>query len=95
MPFVSGNPNTPTGRSKTKLARGGIVTRPTNALIGEAGAEAVIPLEKAGKHGIGTTNVYVNGVIVGTQEELAKLIDDALTNRLMGSTKLPIGITQQ
>ena len=29
---------------KVKLAEGGIVTKPTNALIGEAGPEAVVPL---------------------------------------------------
>ena len=29
---------------KVKLAEGGIVSRPTNALIGEAGPEAVVPL---------------------------------------------------
>jgi len=35
------------------LAEGGFVNRPTNALIGEAGPEAVIPLKKMG--GMGTT----------------------------------------
>lgn len=37
-----------TGGSKSdlKLATGGLVTRPTNALIGEAGPEVVIPLNK-------------------------------------------------
>lgn len=35
------------------LAEGGVVTGPTFALIGEAGPEAVIPLGKAGKMGIG------------------------------------------
>jgi len=37
------------------LADGGIVTRPTLALIGEAGAEAVIPLSKMNQGG----NIYV------------------------------------
>ena len=32
-----------------KLAEGGIVTRPTLALVGEAGPEAVIPLDKASR----------------------------------------------
>lgn len=43
------------------LAEGGIVTGPTLAMIGEAGPEAVIPLDRAG--GIGGTNVtiHVNG----------------------------------
>jgi hypothetical protein len=33
-------------REDTELAIGGIVTKPTRALVGEAGAEAVIPLDK-------------------------------------------------
>ena len=33
-------------KPKTKLADGGIVTEPTKALVGEAGPEAVIPLDK-------------------------------------------------
>jgi hypothetical protein len=37
---------TPTAIEDTGLATGGIVTGPTRALIGEAGAEAVIPLDK-------------------------------------------------
>lgn len=36
-----------------QLANGGIVTRPTLAMIGEAGDEAVIPLNKAGRFGMG------------------------------------------
>jgi hypothetical protein len=42
------------------MAAGGIVTGPTLALIGEAGPEAVIPLDRMG--GMGTTvNISVNG----------------------------------
>ena len=37
------------------FASGGIVTRPTLAMIGERGPEAVVPLGK----GMGTTNIYV------------------------------------
>jgi hypothetical protein len=44
----------------TPLAVGGIVTRPTQALIGEAGPEAVIPLDKLGKMGGNTYNITVN-----------------------------------
>ena len=41
------------------LASGGIVTRPTLAMIGEGGEpEAVIPLSKMG--GMGTMNITVN-----------------------------------
>lgn len=46
------------GWSVPKMATGGIVTAPTLALIGEAGPEAVVPLDRAG--GMGTTNVTIN-----------------------------------
>jgi hypothetical protein len=42
------------------LAQGGIVNSPTLALIGEAGPEAVVPLDRAGSMG-GTVNINVNG----------------------------------
>lgn len=42
----------------TPFANGGIVTRPTMGLVGEAGPEAVIPLNKAGGFGGVTVNVY-------------------------------------
>ena len=64
-------------REDTELAMGGIVTKPTKALVGEAGAEAVIPLDKlmaefkemrailtqiANREG----TVYLDGTKVGT-----------------------------
>ena len=46
------------------LAKGGIVTRPTLALIGEAGPEAVVPLSRPGAqqfgHGINVENLTIN-----------------------------------
>jgi len=42
------------------LADGGIVTGPTLAMIGEAGPEAVIPLNRAGGMGMGSNNITVN-----------------------------------
>lgn len=43
------------------LAKGGIVNRPTLALIGEAGPEAVVPLNGRNGAGLGNTiNIYVN-----------------------------------
>jgi len=41
-----------------QLAKGGIVTRPTLAMLGEAGPEAVTPLGRAG--GVGGTTIVVN-----------------------------------
>lgn len=58
------------------LADGGIVTRPTLALIGEAGPEAVVPLSRGG--GMGTTvNVYVTQPL-GTPAQIARVVNDAL-----------------
>lgn len=42
-----------------KMADGGIVTGPTMALIGEAGPEAVVPLDRMG--GMGNVTINVNG----------------------------------
>jgi hypothetical protein len=54
------------------LADGGIVTGPINALIGEAGPEAVIPLDRMG--GMGNTyNITVNA---GMGTDGAKLGED-------------------
>ncbi len=53
--------------SGPKMAAGGIVTRATTALIGEAGPEAVIPLSKMG--GMGTTvNITVNGSVTSASD---------------------------
>lgn len=41
-----------------RLAEGGIVTRPTIAMIGEAGAEAIIPLKNGG--GFGGSNISIS-----------------------------------
>jgi hypothetical protein len=62
----------------TAMAEGGIVTKPTAALIGEAGSEAVIPLDRMG--GFGTTvNVNVAGSVI-SEGELQSVIQDALYN---------------
>jgi hypothetical protein len=60
------------------MAEGGVVTQPTLAMIGEAGAEAVIPLDKMGSMG---TNVVVNvaGSVI-SEGELQSVIQDALYN---------------
>ena len=55
------------------LAEGGIVTRGTLALVGEAGAEAVIPLSQAGAFGGTTINVTVQGS-VSTERDLVEAI---------------------
>lgn len=61
---------------------GGIVTRPTIGLLGEAGAEAVIPLSRLGGAGIGGATIVVNfsGDIYSTREIAEKLASDFARN---------------
>ena len=49
------------GLAVPAMAQGGIVTGPTLALIGEAGPEAVIPLDRLGNMGGATYQINVNG----------------------------------
>lgn len=51
-----------------KLAKGGIVSKPTIAMIGEAGPEAVVPLSKMNQMGGGGgVTVIVNGDVTGRE----------------------------
>jgi hypothetical protein len=61
-----------------KMAEGGIVSKPTMAMIGEAGAEAVIPLDRMGSMG---TKVVVNvqGSVI-SEGQLQSVIQDVLYN---------------
>lgn len=64
-----------------KLAGGGVVTRPTIAMIGEAGPEAVVPLDRAGFGGSTIVHVDARGALLGdlaSQRQLASLIEDAV-----------------
>jgi hypothetical protein len=68
------------------LAAGGIVTRPTLALLGEAGPEAVVPL---GRRGTGTGEVHhhwhFHDSVIGNEAVLARTVTDAMrTARVRG-----------
>jgi len=59
------------------LAKGGIVTAPTLALIGEAGPEAVVPL--SGRNGMGATyNITVNAGIGTDGAEVGRQVIDSI-----------------
>jgi len=61
-----------TGTSPQQMASGGIVRRPTFALIGESGPEAVIPLGRGG--GIGSTIVInIAGSVISEGELMKKV----------------------
>lgn len=77
--FTPSGELTPRGRNQiAPMADGGIVTRPTQALIGEAGAEAVIPLDRMGGMGQRVT-INVAGSVI-SEGQLQSVIQDVLYN---------------
>lgn len=72
------------------LAQGGIVTRPTLAVLGEAGPEAVVPLGRGVGTGVGATyHIVVNALDARTA---ADAVLEALVN-LENSGRLTPGVT--
>jgi hypothetical protein len=74
------------------LAKGGIVNRPTVALIGEAGPEAVVPLSgrNAPRMGGGVTvQVNLNGFAIGSEAELTRYLEQAFI-RAVRTTGRPL-----
>lgn len=55
------------------LAEGGIVNRPTLAMVGEAGPEAVIPLNKLGSFGGGNITITINNPEFKNQDDEARM----------------------
>ena len=66
-----------TGLGIPAMAEGGIVNKPTLALIGEAGPEAVVPLSKMSAGGGGDVNINVTGGLA-TSAEIGQAITNAL-----------------
>lgn len=64
------------GKGLLGLQAGGIVTRPTPALLGERGPEAVIPLNKANKMGQTINFNPVFNVLVSDREDFDRMIRD-------------------
>ena len=76
--YFRDNPNLDPMSGKPRLAEGGIVTKPTMAMIGEAGSEAVIPLDRMGSMGTRVT-VNVAGSVI-SEGQLQSVIQDVLYN---------------
>ena len=75
------------------LAEGGIVTKPTLAMIGEAGAEAVIPLNKGGMGGGINVTVNVGGSVVQEQDLAVSVRDQiAILMRRRGLNPSILGV---
>ena len=74
------------------LAEGGIVTKPTLAMIGEAGAEAVVPLSKGLMGGINVV-VNVQGSVVQEQDLAVSVRDQiAILMRRRGLNPSILGV---
>jgi len=62
----------------TKFAKGGIVTQPMMGMVGEAGPEAIIPLNKAGGALGNTYNITVNAGMGTDGASVGRVIVDAI-----------------
>jgi hypothetical protein len=68
------------------MAAGGVVSSPTLALIGEAGPEAVVPLDRMGAMGGGDVNIYVQGADPNA-------VVDALRTYMFRNGSVPIRVS--
>lgn len=75
------------GTNIPKMAKGGIVNRETLAIIGEAGPEAVIPLDRLGQMGGNVNNVTIN-VSGGDPNAVV----DAITKWYRQNGPLPVAV---
>ena len=77
------------------LAEGGFVTKPTLAVVGAAGAEAVIPLNKAGSFGGTSINLTVNAGMGTDGAEVGQQIGTALQAWSRQNGSIPITTVAQ
>ena len=74
----------------TPFADGGIVTQPTLGLVGEAGPEAIIPLNR--QSGLGNTyNIIFKGNSFMGEDDLAEQVGDKLMDVIKQTTKISYG----
>ena len=83
-PTIPGIETSPGVFQPPKAARGGIATRPTMAMVGEAGPEAIIPLSRGG---FGDTfNITVMGNTWGTEDLVERLREEFLKIKSKNTT---------
>lgn len=98
---ISGGADTTTDSGATAFARGGIVTKPTMGLIGEAGAEAVLPLSRlpsmmrniaaaGGGSGGNTYNLDLRGAAPGVGDEVRRALRE-LENGIIAKAVNAVG----
>lgn len=76
----------------TAFAKGGVVTSPMMGLVGEAGSEAIIPLDRLGEFGGQTINITINAGIGTDAAAVGDQIVDVLQryNRRNGALPLKV-----
>ena len=80
LPGLPGPPGFLNNLSTIGLAEGGIVTGPTLAVVGEAGTEAVVPLNRAREFGFGGGGITINvqAGLVSTPDQIGQQIIEAI-----------------
>jgi len=80
LPGLPGPPGFLNNLSTLGLAEGGIVTGPTLAVVGEAGTEAVVPLNRAREFGFGGGGITINvqAGLVSTPDQIGQQIIEAI-----------------
>lgn len=80
----------PTIPTLPRLAKGGIVNKPTIAMIGEAGPEAVIPLSRGGGRvgRMGDIIINVTNNTIQTADDLTELVDKGIREALRLNNQL-------
>jgi hypothetical protein len=76
----------------TAFAEGGIVTSPMMGLVGEAGSEAIIPLDRLGDFGGQTINITINAGMGTDATKLGDEIVDVLTRYQRRNGALPLKV---
>ena len=75
------------------LQHGGVVTSPTLALIGEAGPEAVVPLDRLHGGGGATFNITVNAGMGTDGRQVGNQIVSALKQWERANGSLPLNVS--
>jgi len=79
IPGLPGPPGWLKSLQTVGLAEGGIVVKPTMALVGEAGPEAVVPLRRANEFGLGGgMTINVEAGLISTPDQIGQQIIEAI-----------------
>lgn len=72
-----------------QMAAGGVVSSPTLAMIGEAGPEAIVPLNRAGGYGMGDVVVNVTGSVISERDLVESIRKALIVDQQRGKILIP------